>query len=102
MKWSLVSRVLIPVVFVSLPAFSQDTLPATNANCPLALLHFNSSGVSVRIENTSGKAIVGLVFKVALSDATEHWKWVHWNFDEHEGLALYQPACSPRSHSSSR
>jgi hypothetical protein len=41
-----------------------------------------SSGVSVRIRNISGKKIVGLVFKAALADATEHWKWYHWDFDD--------------------
>jgi len=86
MKWSLVSRLAIGVVFASLPCFSQDTVPFNNPNCPLALLHFNPSGVSVRIENTSGKTIVGLVFKVALSDATEHWKWMHWDFDDGKPL----------------
>jgi len=46
------------------------------------LLRFNPSGVSVRIRNTRGKKIVGLVFNAALADATEHWKWYHWGFDE--------------------
>jgi len=36
----------------------------------------------VRIKNVSGKRIVGLVFNAALADATEHWKWLHWDFDE--------------------
>jgi hypothetical protein len=35
----------------------------------------------VRVKNTSGKPIVGLVFNAALSDATEHWLWLHWDFD---------------------
>jgi hypothetical protein len=34
--------------------------------------------VSTRIKNVSGRKIVGLVFN---ADATEHWKWLHWNFD---------------------
>jgi hypothetical protein len=29
----------------------------------------------------SDKKIVGLVFNVALSGATEHWIWLHWYFD---------------------
>ncbi len=28
------------------------------------------------------KTIVGLVFDVALADAMEHWKWLHWDFDD--------------------
>ena len=39
-------------------------------------------GVSVRIKNVSGKRIVGLVFNAALADATEHWKWLRWDFDQ--------------------
>ena len=31
--------------------------------------------------NTIGKSIVGLVFNAALADATEHWIWLHWDFD---------------------
>jgi len=59
---------------------SGPTVPAT---CPIQFERFNpSSGVSVRIRNTSGKRIVGLVFNAALADATEHWKWYHWDFDD--------------------
>lgn len=36
----------------------------------------------MRIKNTSGKTIVGLVFNAALADATEHWKWFHWDLDD--------------------
>jgi hypothetical protein len=42
--------------------------------------------VAVRVQNTSGKTIVGLVFHAALADATEHWKWVHWDMDESRPL----------------
>jgi hypothetical protein len=34
----------------------------------------------------SGKKIVGLVFNAAISDATEHWKWIHWDFDDSRPL----------------
>ena len=62
---------------------TKATYPAVPAACPIEFVHFNpSSGVSVRIRNTSGKNIVGLVFNVALADATEHWKWYHWDFDD--------------------
>jgi hypothetical protein len=43
-----------------------------------------ASGAHIR--NTSGKTIVGLVFNAAIADATEHWKWVHWDFDESRPL----------------
>ena len=42
--------------------------------------------MTVHIRNTSGKTIVGLVFNAAISDATEHWKWVHWDFDDSRPL----------------
>ncbi len=38
--------------------------------------------MSTRIRNVSGKKIVGLVFNAALPDATEHWRWYHWDFDD--------------------
>ena len=44
-------------------------------------MHFNPSGVSIRITNTSGKIIVGMTYEVALADATEHWQWLHWDYD---------------------
>jgi hypothetical protein len=37
--------------------------------------------VSVRVKNVSGKNIVGVVFNAALADATEHWIWLHYDFD---------------------
>jgi hypothetical protein len=45
-------------------------------------LHFDPSTVSVWVRNVSGKKIVGLTLNAALADATEHWKWYHWNFDD--------------------
>jgi hypothetical protein len=48
--------------------------------------HFKPSGVSIHIRNTSSKKIVGLVFNAAISDATEHWKWVHWEFHDSRPL----------------
>jgi len=60
-------------------AASTSTPPST---CPIQFERFNPSSLSVRIRNTSGKKIVGLVFNAALADATEHWKWYHWDFDD--------------------
>jgi hypothetical protein len=45
-------------------------------------VRFNPSGVYVRIKNVSGKNIVGLSFNAAIADATEHWKWLHWEFSD--------------------
>ena len=61
---------------------SRRTIPISGSNCPIEFERFNPSGVSVRIRNISGKKIVGLVFNAALADATEHWKWYHWFFDD--------------------
>lgn len=68
--------------------FSTSLAAAQKApvNCPVSFVSFNPSGVSVHIHNTSGKEIVGLSFYAALADATEHWKWYHWNFDENRPL----------------
>ena len=62
-------------------AAAQNSIPAPANGCPVQFVNFNSSRVSVRIRNTSGKKIIGLVFNAALADATEHWKWYHWDFD---------------------
>ena len=68
------------------PILARTQTPQSNSNaatvCPIEILSFNPSGVTVHIRNTSGKTIVGLVFNAAISDATEHWKWVHWDFDD--------------------
>ncbi len=55
---------------------------AVPSACPVEFVHFDPAGVSVRIKNVSGKKIVGLTFNAALADATEHWRWYHWNFDD--------------------
>jgi hypothetical protein len=73
----------VPVIFVLAPlAHAQNSPPSAPAPvaCPTEFVHFDPSGVSVRIRNVSGKKIVGLTFDAALADATEHWKWYHWLF----------------------
>ena len=84
MKWIWFSRfVLIAFVFCpQVHAQSAASSLSAPAACPVQFLRFDPSGVTVRIKNVSGKRIVGLVFNAALADATEHWKWLHWDFDE--------------------
>jgi len=80
-----VSGLVVSVLLSSTlaPGQTKATYPAVPETCPIQFERFNlSSGVSVRIRNTSGKKIVGLVFNAALADATEHWKWYHWDFDD--------------------
>jgi len=62
-------------------AQSAASSPAAPASCPVQFLSFDPFALNVRIKNVSGKPIVGLVFNAALADATEHWKWLHWDFD---------------------
>jgi hypothetical protein len=76
---------LVMCVFVAAPpatAQSPVSGPTAAASCPVQFLNFNPGGVTVRIKNVSSKAIVGLVFNAAIADAAEHWKWLHWNFDD--------------------
>jgi hypothetical protein len=62
---------------------SQSAQTSTvSSACPIEILSFDPGGVSVHARNTSDKKIVGLVFNAAIADATEHWKWVHWDFDD--------------------
>jgi hypothetical protein len=78
----LLTAVLVPSAL--LDAQTRSSFPALPATCPIQFLHFRpSNDVTVKIRNTSGKKIVGLVFNAALADATEHWKWYHWDFDDY-------------------
>jgi hypothetical protein len=78
------SWLVILFLVVSPGAFAQSATPSPPAPaiCPVQFLHFDPDGVSARIRNVSGKKMVGLVFNAAVADATEHWKWLHWNFDD--------------------
>src|SRR5579864_1781075 len=87
MRTHWIAAVLIVVLAFPICAGGQSssTAAATLA-CGVALseLHVSERGyhpLSIQIKNMSGKRIVGLVFNAALSDATERWKWLHWNYD---------------------
>ncbi|HEV2961236.1 MAG TPA: hypothetical protein VG649_05370 [Candidatus Angelobacter sp.] len=76
------------ILFFAIATFSLNskaqTTPSSTSlasSCPVELRDIHVNNLSVRVRNTSGKRIVGLVFNVALSDATEHWIWLHWNYD---------------------
>lgn len=79
----------ILVVVLAFPIFAgaQSSSPAAAPSAcgvELSELHVSERGyhpLSIQIRNISGKRIVGLVFNAALSDATERWKWLHWNYD---------------------
>ncbi len=90
MSWNRALRFLVPVLFL-LPsvANSQTNSPAaTRPDCPVEItkLHpsssFTTTGLNVHVKNVTKKEIVGLVFDVALADAAEDWKWLHWDFDD--------------------
>jgi hypothetical protein len=89
-KWSrLVPPAALLFLFLLVPlAQSQTNVsnPAVTPACPIELLSFNPSDVTARVKNVSGKRVVGMVFNVALADATEHWKWLHWDFDQNRPL----------------
>lgn len=77
------------LVVLLFPPFvrAQTTASSTTESrgCPIQFMNFSPGGtfwLNTRIKNTSRKTIVGLVFSAALSDATEHWKWYHWDFDD--------------------
>jgi len=94
-----VSRILVAslLVFVasvwmfpSRAARGQERMLAPTAPdaCPVELADFHTSatftteGAGLRVKNLTKNDIVGLVFDVALADAAENWKWLHWNFDD--------------------
>jgi len=82
-RFSIVSGLVILSFVLSPPSLAQSApTPSAPSACPVQFLHFDPNGVSTRIRNVSGRKIVGLVFNAAVADATEHWKWLHWNFDD--------------------
>ncbi len=83
-RWSWIFLLLLAATAFCPRSPAQSAAPSRTApaGCPVQLLNLNPSAVSVKIRNVSGKAIVGLVFNAALADATEHWKWLRWDFDD--------------------
>jgi len=89
-SWISVGGLVLAVFLIPSPAQAQNTASSPGAanGCPVQVLrvsargNFLAGGVNVQIKNASGKTIVGLVFNAALADATEHWKWLHWDFDD--------------------
>ncbi len=95
MKWTRVFRFVlavfvVPIVTLVSPSLTHSqTAPAESdaaSSCPLVIHQFRPWEIRAHVENTSGKTIVGLTFYVALADATEHWKWLHYNFDDSRPL----------------
>ena len=74
-----VMLVLTAIFLVTLSTSMQGQSPAPGAPCPVQAVHFNPGGLSVRVENTSGKSIVGMTWFASIADATEHWNWIYWN-----------------------
>lgn len=68
------TRFLLLSALLAAPGFAQPPQP-----CPVKPVHFNPDGLSIRIENTSGKQIVGMTWFAAIADATEHWNWIFWD-----------------------
>ena len=82
-QFTIASGLVILFFVLSPPSLAQSAAPSSAPSaCPVQFLHFDPDGVSTRIKNVSGRKIVGLVFNAAVADATEHWKWLHWNFDD--------------------
>ena len=72
--------VALTTLFLVTPlATMEGQLQPPGSPCPIQAIHFNPSGLSVRVENTSGKTIVGMSWFAAIADATEHWNWIYWN-----------------------
>jgi hypothetical protein len=85
MKSKKISRIVGAMVAIFAFSFFANAQTAPQAvapsGCPVELTNLHVSDLSIHLKNTSGKRIVGLVFNVALSDATERWKWMHWDYD---------------------
>jgi hypothetical protein len=81
--------VTVAIFACSLFAGAQTTPPAAPSACPAELTNLHVSDLSIHLKNTSGKRIVGLVFNAALSDATERWVWLHWDYDLNRPLQAF-------------
>lgn len=81
MKISLFIRSMVAVFALSALAGGQVSPSGAGTACPVELRELQASGLRVHLRNTAGKPIVGVVFNLAFSDATERWKWLHWNYD---------------------
>jgi N-acetylneuraminic acid mutarotase len=75
----LVLFALAAFFFVTHTTDTDGQMQSSVSTCPVQAVHFNPSGLSVRVENTSGKKIVGMTWFAAIADATEHWNWIYWN-----------------------
>ena len=83
MKCHWVSLVAIAAFLPPLTVLAQSD--AASSGCPVSFVNFDAggfNGVSIRVKNVSGKKITGMTFYAAVADATEHWKWLHWGFDD--------------------
>ncbi len=80
-KHSIIGVVIVAFAYSFFAAGQTMPSSAAPTPCPVELSQLRVSGLSVHVRNTSGKRIVGLVFNAALSDATERWKWFHWDYD---------------------
>lgn len=74
----------VAVLALSLRAGAQTEAPAAApaAACPVELTDLRADTVRITVKNTSGKKITGMMFNVAISDATENWRWLHWYYDD--------------------
>jgi len=79
MRLPSIFRLTFFAFFLCIAAHAQPQ--AVSTACPVSFAWFHPDSLSARIQNTSGKTIVGLSFYAALADATEHWRWYHYSFD---------------------
>ena len=55
--------------------------PCSTSELPGAIVGSRSFRGECENPKCQRQADRGLVFNAALADATEHWKWLHWDFD---------------------
>jgi hypothetical protein len=72
---------MVAVFIFSIRVQAQKMSVGPQPGCSVELTKLHVDRLSVELKNTSGKKIVGLVFNVAFADATERWRWLHWDFD---------------------
>jgi hypothetical protein len=55
----------------------------------VVLSDLRADTVRITVKNTTGKKITGMMFNIALADATENWKWLHWYYDDAQPLRQF-------------
>ena len=73
-------------IFLALLPLNLHAQAAPPPPCPVGFVYYDPDGISLRIQNLTTKQIVGLSFFAAVSDPTEHSRWIYSNYPPYNQL----------------